>query len=116
MKIKTREQLIAKQKEYAASLNSQRKQILICAGTGCVAGGSLQIYDRMKEIIEEKGLRCALVLEKEPHDESIGLKKSGCHGFCEMGPLLRIEPMGWLYLKVKLEDCEEIIEKSIIHD
>ena len=78
MKIKTREQLIAKQKEYAASLNSQRKQILICAGTGCVAGGSLQIYDRMKEIIEEKGLRCALVLEKEPHDESIGLKKSGC--------------------------------------
>ena len=34
-------------------------------------------------------------------DESIGLKKSGCHGFCEMGPLLRIEPMGWLYLKVK---------------
>lgn len=116
MKINTRDELIAKQKEYAASLNSQRKQILICAGTGCVAGGSLQIYDRMKEIIEEKGLRCALVLEKEPHDESIGLKKSGCHGFCEMGPLLRIEPMGWLYLKVKLEDCEEIIEKSIIHD
>ena len=74
MKINTRDELIAKQKEYAASLNSQRKQILICAGTGCVAGGSLQIYDRMKEIIEEKGLRCALVLEKEPHDESIGLK------------------------------------------
>ena len=51
MKINTRDELIAKQKEYAASLNSQRKQILICAGTGCVAGGSLQIYDRMKEII-----------------------------------------------------------------
>ena len=51
MKIKPREPLIAQQKEYAASLNSQRKQILICAGTGCVAGGSLQIYDRMKEII-----------------------------------------------------------------
>lgn len=114
--INTREELIAKQEEYKASLNSQRKQILICAGTGCVAGGSLEIYDRMKEIIEEKGLRCALLLEKEPHGDSIGLKKSGCHGFCEMGPLLRIEPMGWLYLKVKLEDCEEIIEKSIIND
>ncbi len=116
MKINTREELIAKQEEYKASLNSQKKQILICAGTGCVAGGSLDIYDKMKEIIEAKGLRCALILEKEPHDESIGLKKSGCHGFCEMGPLLRIEPMGWLYLKVKVEDCEEIIEKSIVND
>ena len=116
MRINSREELIERQKKYMASLNSQRKKILICAGTGCVAGGSLDIYARLKEIIEEKGLKCSLKLEKEPHDESIGLKKSGCHGFCEMGPLLRIEPMGWLYTKVKLEDCEEIIEKSIIGD
>ena len=51
MKIKNREELIAKQEEYRASLNSQRKQILICAGTGCVAGGSLEIYAKMKDII-----------------------------------------------------------------
>ena len=49
MKIKNREELIAKQEEYRASLNSQRKQILICAGTGCVAGGSLEIYAKMKD-------------------------------------------------------------------
>lgn len=41
----------------------------------------------------------------------VGLKMSGCHGFCEMGPLVRIEPYNYLYLKVKLEDCEEIFEK-----
>ena len=116
MKINSRQELELKQKEYKASLNSQKKQILICAGTGCVAGGSLEIYARMKELIEQKGLRCAVMLEKEPHSDSIGLKKSGCHGFCEMGPLLRIEPLGWLYIKVKVEDCEEIIEKSIIGD
>ncbi len=104
------------QKEYKASLNSQRKQILICAGTGCVAGGSLKIYHRLHELLEERGLHVALKLEKDPHDESIGVKKSGCHGFCEMGPLVRIEPHGYLYIKVKLEDCEEIIEKSIIGD
>ena len=73
MKIKNREELIAKQEEYRASLNSQRKQILICAGTGCVAGGSLEIYAKMKDIIESKGLKCALVLEKDPHGDSIGL-------------------------------------------
>ncbi|MEF9864016.1 MAG: NADH-ubiquinone oxidoreductase-F iron-sulfur binding region domain-containing protein, partial [Christensenellaceae bacterium] len=51
----------------------------------------------------------------EPHEE-IAFKKSGCHGFCEMGPLLKIEPQGWLYVKVKLEDCEEIVQKSLIGD
>lgn len=45
----------------------------------------------------------------------VGLKMSGCHGFCEMGPLVRIEPYNYLYLKVKLEDCEEIFEKTILH-
>lgn len=115
MRINTREELVRLQQEYKASLESQKKQILICAGTGCVAGGSLLIYERLQEIMKERGIECSLKLEKEPHD-TVGLKKSGCHGFCEMGPLLRIEPMGWLYIKVKLEDCEEIIEKSIIGD
>lgn len=116
MRINSREDLKAAREEFRCALNAQRKQILICAGTGCVAGGSLNIYAKLKEIIEAKGLECQLKLEKEPHDGSIGLKKSGCHGFCEMGPLMRIEPMGWLYVKVKVEDCEEIVEKTILHD
>lgn len=116
MRINTREELTKKREEYKRSLDSQRKQILICAGTGCVAGGSLKIYGKMKQLMEEKGIKCSVVLEKDPHDESIGIKKSGCHGFCEMGPLLKIDPMGWLYTKVQLEDCEEIIEKSIVGD
>lgn len=53
---------------------------------------------------------------KDPHGDSIGLKKSGCHGFCEMGPLVRIEPEGILYTKVKLSDCEEIVEKTIMEN
>ena len=101
MVIDSREMMKQAREEFALALNAQRKQILICAGTGCVAGGSLDIYARMKELIEAAGLECQVRLEKEPHDGSIGLKKSGCHGFCEMGPLIRIEPMGWLYVKVK---------------
>lgn len=116
MRINTREELEQRRIEYKKSLDSQRKQILVCAGTGCVAGGSLKIYDRLKTLIEEKGLKCSVVLEKEPHDESIGIKKSGCHGFCEMGPLIKIDPYGWLYTKVRLEDCEDIIEQSVLND
>lgn len=115
MKIKTKQELEEQRKLYRKYLDSQSKQILICAGTGCVASGSLEIYARLKELMEEKGLSCSISLEEEKH-ETIGLKKSGCHGFCEMGPLLRIEPAGILYIKVKVEDCEEIIEKSIINN
>ena len=109
-----REDLQNAREHYKTAQEAQRKKILVCAGTGCVAGGSLEIHAELVRLIEARGLACAVSLEKEPHDDSIGVKKSGCHGFCEMGPLVRIEPKGWLYIKVKLEDCAEIIEQSIV--
>ncbi|WP_346354786.1 NADH-quinone oxidoreductase subunit NuoF [Azotosporobacter soli] len=101
---------------YQQALDNQKKKILVCAGTGCVAGGALEIYDKLTELIAAQGLHCEVKLEKEPHDHSVGVKKSGCHGFCEMGPLVRIDPAGWLYIKVQAEDCLEIVEASIVGD
>lgn len=98
------------------SLSMQQKKVLVCCGTGCIAGGSLLIYDRIKETCRARGIDVCVELKHEPHGENIGLKASGCHGFCEMGPLLKIEPLGVLYIKVKLSDCDEIIERSIIGD
>ncbi len=112
--LKSREDLIAFRKDAEKAYEMQTQKIIVCAGTGCVAGGSLQIYEDIKKRIEEKGLAVSVSLEKDPHGEEIGLKKSGCHGFCEMGPLLRIDPQGWLYTKVKLSDCEEIVEKTVV--
>lgn len=116
MKINSVKELQKLQKQYRSALAAQDKKILICGGTGCVAGGSFQIYERLQELMKERDIPCALSIEEEPHDHSIGLNKSGCHGFCEMGPLLRIEPAGILYLKVKVSDCEEILEKTILND
>ena len=116
MKITSRAELARCRQLYKRSLASQYKQVVICGGSGCVAGGSRNVYARMKELMEAKGLKVDVRLEHEPHGEAVGLKHSGCHGFCEMGPLMRIEPMGLLYIKVKAEDCEEIIEKTILND
>jgi len=112
-KLTSREALIAFRKECAEALNNENKKILVCGGTGCVAGGSLKIRDRLKELMEAEGISVKVELENDPHKDVVGLKTSGCHGFCEMGPLVRIEPQGWLYTKVKIEDCEEIVEKTI---
>ncbi len=111
--LKNREELVILREIYARSLKAQEKRILICAGTGCISSGALEIYDRLTAIMKERGIPCSVELQKEPHGEEVGMKKSGCHGFCEMGPLVRLEPWGFLYTKVKPEDCEEIIEKTI---
>ncbi len=99
---------------YRKSLDKQYKKIIVCGGTGCVAGGSIDIYEEFKRIIKEKGILAEIDLEKEA--EGVGVKKSGCHGFCEKGPLVRIEPGGYLYIKVKPEDCQEIVEETILND
>lgn len=115
-KIMNQEQLNQLKEKAAAQIADSKCRILICAGTGCLAGGSGKIYDRMCELIaEHPDVEVHFGPEIAHGDGEIGVKKSGCHGFCEMGPLMRIEPMGILYTKVKLEDCEEIFEKTIKH-
>ncbi|MHB1151919.1 MAG: NADH-quinone oxidoreductase subunit NuoF [Eubacteriales bacterium] len=110
-----RNDLIELRNTYKNSHTAEFKKILVCAGTGCISSGSLEIYNRLHSIMTEKNVPCSVELQEEPHD-TVGLKKSGCHGFCEMGPLIRIEPQGWLYTKVRLSDCEDIVEKTIINN
>lgn len=114
--LKNRAELQTVRASYKNRLGHQTKKILICAGTACVASGSLAIYDEFLRLIQEMGINCSVDLEHEPEGEHIGIKKSGCHGFCEMGPLVRIEPRGYLYVKVKPADCLEILETSIINN
>ena len=111
--LKTRQDLTALRSSCQQAASYQEQKILVCAGTGCIASGSLEIFDRLIELMKEKNIACSVELDTEKHDHGVAMKKSGCHGFCEMGALLRIEPQGYLYTKVKLSDCEEIVEKTI---
>ena len=113
-KLNSRDDLTALREVCRKTFDAEKKKILVCGGTGCVAGGSLNIFDRLRSLLEAKGISADVELADEPHEGSVGMKKSGCHGFCEMGPLVRIEPQGWLYTKVKIDDCEEIVEKTIL--
>ena len=117
-----RERLEVRRVKAKRALSYQKRQILLCAGTGCIAGGALKLYDYFKEECARRGLDIYVGLTQEgetedvtePKGDGVYLKKSGCHGFCEMGPLVQIEPEGILYTHVQLEDCDEIIEKTIL--
>ena len=113
-KLSSRAELTAFRAVCKNAFQCEKTKILVCGGTGCVAGGSLDIYARLQELLSEHNIPVEVELADEPHGDVVGMKKSGCHGFCEMGPLVRIEPQGWLYTKVKVEDCEEIVERTVI--
>jgi NADH-quinone oxidoreductase subunit F len=115
MRLTNRADLQQARRFYSRALTGQTTKILVCAGTGCVAGGSLIIRDRLTDLLAAKGLPVTVAMADEPHDHEISIKSSGCHGFCEMGPLIRIEPSGYLYIKVKPEDCEEIVEQTVVN-
>ena len=85
-RINTRAELEQKREHFIQCLATQYKQILICGGTGCVAGGSLKIYDRLKELMEERDIACTVQLDEEPHDHSIGLEKKRLPRFLRNGP------------------------------
>ena len=72
------------------------------------------MYEELKKQMEAHGAAFELSLNDSCGGDATGIKKSGCHGFCEMGPLVRIEPEGWLYTKVHAEDVAEIVEKTIL--
>ncbi len=113
-KLRSRQDLTDLREACIKAISKEKVKILVCGGTGCVAGGSLDIYARLQELMEERNIPVEVELADEPHGDVVGIKRSGCHGFCEMGPLVRIEPQGWLYTRVKLEDCEEIVDVTIV--
>jgi NADH-quinone oxidoreductase subunit F len=99
----------------ALKQSEQVPSVLICAGTGCIAGGAMKIYDNIKSECEKRNLSVYVGLKHDTDEEqSLHIKMSGCHGFCEMGPLVHIEPLGIMYIHVQPEDCLEILEKTVL--
>ena len=107
MQIANPKQLNKIRKEYLAKQDQYPKKIMVCCGTGCIANGALKLVDAFRDILKKRKIK-GFTVE--------ALKETGCHGFCEQGPLVVIEPDGTFYSKVKAKDVEDIVEKSIKKD
>lgn len=112
MTIENRNDLLTEREKARKKLDSYDCRILVCAGTGCVASGSETIYRKMEELCRDLP---GVTVEFEKHVPHIGTVKTGCQGICELGPLVRIEPMHYQYVKVHEEDCMEIFQKTVLN-
>ena len=114
MMISNRTELDRWREQAEQDMQAYDCRILVCSGTGCIATGSEKIYKKMMEIA---GNTPGVKVEFAPHDEGehVGVKRTGCQGFCEFGPLVRIQKGDKViqYIKVQEEDCQEIFEKSV---
>ena len=112
MSMENREALLERREAAQQELSSYRCRILVCAGTGCIASGSQVIADTMRELCA--GLP-GVSVECSGHVPHIGVANTGCQGICELGPLVRVEPYHYQYIRVKPEDCAEIFERTVLH-
>jgi len=79
-----------------------RSHVLVCGGTGCASSGSNEVMDTFKEEISSLGL-----------EEEVLVVPTGCHGMCEMGPIVVVYPEGTFYCRVTPEDVKEIAEEHL---
>jgi len=97
------EELEGLRKEILSKRRPDKPVITVCTGTACQTYGSLEIYQKLADQIKKQGLEGAVV----------EAKATGCHGFCEQGPVVVIFPQEICYVKVKLEDIPEIVSATL---
>ena len=90
-------------KRLKENFDPKKKTVMICGGTGCTALGSTGVYDAFQKEIRNRNLQ-----------EQILLKRTGCHGFCEKGPVLIILPEQFFYPAVEPEHVPRILETTVL--
>jgi len=102
-KIKTPKELEKLRQEILAGQKKDAIEVTVCGGTGCLSNGSEQVAAAISEEMKKQGLNGKAVL-----------KKTGCHGFCERGPLVTINPMDIFYQRVAGNDAADIVSETLI--
>jgi len=95
--------LEAVRKDLLSKIDSDEKVITVCAGTGCAACGAEDVVEAFKGSLKKQGL-----------EKKVRIRSTGCHGFCERGPLVVIHPEKYFYQQVKPADTDEVVEKTVM--
>ena len=102
-RLETPSDLAKLREEIVVGRDSRKPCITICSGTGCRAFASERVSVAFEEELRAQGL-----------ESKVDIRRTGCHGFCEKGPLVVIYPEGICYLQVKPDDVPEIITETVV--
>jgi NADH:ubiquinone oxidoreductase subunit F (NADH-binding)/(2Fe-2S) ferredoxin/Pyruvate/2-oxoacid:ferredoxin oxidoreductase delta subunit len=102
IELRSPQALVDYRQRIAAAADPQQRRIRVCDGTGCRALGSRKVLARLQETLQEAGLT-----------DRIEVMPTGCPGFCELGPLITIDPEKIAYNRVSVDDVPAIVAKTI---
>ncbi len=103
-KISSPQELERYQNEILSKRDPHQPCVTVCGGTGCHASGCHEVIDAFKRVLQDQS-----------KGNGINIRVTGCHGFCERGPLVVIYPQKILYQRVKPEDARTIFEETILN-
>lgn len=83
--------------------SSKKRTLMVCGGTGCHASQSQEIATQLEHFVKENGLQ-----------DSVNVSITGCFGFCEKGPIVKVFPDDIFYVEVTPEDAQEIVERHLV--
>lgn len=110
----SRAALVQLQSQAKQVMDAPAMRLLVCMETACIASGAEDVYRALKREIATRGLSADVEKLEQGHGgRAAQLVKAGCHGYCQIGPLVRVEPLGILYCHVKPEDAKEIVETTV---
>ncbi len=84
------------------NMDSGKKDVLVCGGTGCTSSGSMKIIEALKSEVEKNGL-----------SDKVNIIKTGCFGLCALGPIMIVYPEGTFYSKMEASHVPEIVEQHL---
>ncbi len=109
------EHLAGVRKRASEVLDGDQLRVVVCGGTGCTSNGSLKVLAALRQEVEARGLPIRVdLLDEHAKDGSVAIDRSGCLGFCEVGPIVRILPSNFFYIRVKPADAADIVEQTLI--
>ena len=102
---KYKDEIQIRKKESGKDKHIHKAHVMVCTGTGCVSSGARDVIDEFNNDLVSRNL-----------EDEVKVIGTGCHGFCERGPLVIVYPEGTFYSEIKREDVSEIVEEHIIDD
>jgi NADH-quinone oxidoreductase subunit F len=101
--------------KMVAQMDAACTRVLVCGGTGCMANGAPEVMMAIQAELDRREIPVKVDLLDEHSEGSVKLGYSGCPGFCQVGPIVRIFPEDFMFVKVSPADAADIVEQTVVN-